>query len=71
MFQPSIDVIRAVQSDRISRDVIARARPEVARNGDSESAVRAIRRSIGRRVVRFGERIASDVPTEPTFGPAR
>jgi len=57
MFRNDIDVIRAVQSDRIARDVIARVGPEVAPRG---SSVVAFRRSVGRWIVRIGARIAAE-----------
>ena len=57
MFRNDIDVIRAVQSDRIRRDVIARVGPEIA---PRDSSVVAFRRSIGRSIVRIGARIAAD-----------
>ena len=55
MFQRDISVIRAVHSDRISRDVIVR--PEIA---PRESSFRAVRRSIGHSIERFGARIAAE-----------
>jgi hypothetical protein len=66
MFQPSIDVIRAVHSDRIRRDVIARIQPEIQPRG---SRVVSARRSIGRSVVRIGARIAAE--PEAPLGLAR
>ena len=44
MFQNDIAVIRAVHSDRISRDVMSRVMPEMA---PRDSSIRAARRSIG------------------------
>jgi hypothetical protein len=61
MFQPDIDVIRAVHSDRIRRDVFAQFHPALA---PRESAVAAGRRAIGRSIVRLGVRIAADPATE-------
>lgn len=61
MFRNDIAVIRAVQSDRISRDVMSRVVPEMA---PRDSAVRTARRSIGRSIVRVGVRIAADRPLE-------
>jgi hypothetical protein len=52
-----IALIRAVQSDRIAREVIARVGPEVA---SRDSRVTAARRSVGRALVRAGARIAAE-----------
>jgi len=68
MFRPDIDVIRAVHSDRIRRDVHARHRPDIA---PGESVMRAARRSIGRSIVRVGTRIASEPAGEPSLRLAR
>jgi hypothetical protein len=57
MFRPDIDVIRAVHSDRIRRDIHARRRAEMPARS---SAFRAFRRAIGRSIVRVGVRIASE-----------
>ena len=57
MFQNDIAVIRAVQSDRIQRSVIARVGPEIA---PRDSGIRAVRRSIGRSIVRVGSAIAAE-----------
>ena len=61
MYGPDIDVIRAVQSDRIRRDVTARIRPELAPRAP---ALLAMRRLIGRPIIRLGARIAADPTTE-------
>jgi hypothetical protein len=61
VFQPSIDVIRAVHSDRIRRDVNARHRSGIPARS---SAFRAVRRAIGRSIVRMGARIAAEPATE-------
>ena len=61
MYRNDIDVIRAVHSDRIRRDVIARSCPEMA---PGESAVRVARRSVGRSIVRIGTRIAAEPSAE-------
>jgi hypothetical protein len=68
MFVPDIAVIRAVQSDRIRRDVIRAARPEVPA-GDSR--VQAARRTIGRSIVRIGARIAAEPAPETSLRLAR
>ena len=60
MFHPDIAVIRAVQSDRIQRQVIARVRPEIA---PRDSSIRAARRAIGRSIVRIGAAIAAEQPS--------
>ena len=57
MYRNDIDVIRAVQLDRIRRDVTARVRREVA---PRDSTMRAARRLIGRSIVRIGARIAAE-----------
>ena len=51
MFRNDIDVIRAVHSDRIHRDVMSRVRPEVAPRGASISAIR-VDAPVGRPLVR-------------------
>ena len=61
MFRYDISVIRAVQSDRIQRDVMACAEPAVAPRG---SSFRAARRQVGRSIVRVGARIAAEGQTE-------
>jgi hypothetical protein len=61
MFRDDIAVIRAVQSDRISRDVTSRVVPELA---PRDSSIRVARRSIGRSIVRFGQAVAADRPLE-------
>ncbi len=61
MFQPDIDVIRAVQSDRIRRDAHAHLRADLA---PRDTTLRSARRSIGRTIVRFGARIAAEPATE-------
>jgi hypothetical protein len=71
MFRNDIDVIRAVHSDRIDRDVMPRVRPEVAPRGASISAIRAMRRWVGRSFVRFGERIAAEPSAESQLRLAR
>ena len=68
MFRPDIDVIRAVHSDRIRRDVMAHVRPEVA---PRDTSMRAARRFIGRSIVRIGARIASEPAGEPSLRLAR
>ena len=68
MFQPDIDVIRAVHSDRIRRDVIARMRVEPA---SRKPVVLVARRSIGRSIERLGVRIAGEHGVDPTFRLAR
>ena len=65
MYRPDIDVIRAVHSDRIRQDVIARVGLEVA---PREPAVLAARRSIGRSIVRVGARIAAEPAPEHALG---
>ena len=60
MFRNDIATIRAVQSDRISRDVLSRTTPELA---PRDSRIRAARRSIGRSIVRVGARIAAEPST--------
>jgi hypothetical protein len=57
MFRNDIAVIRAVQSDRIQRQVLARVGPAVA---PRDSRFRAVRRSVGRSIVRFGAAVAAD-----------
>ena len=72
MFRNDIDVIRAVHSDRIDRDVMSRVRPEVAPGGASISAIRLLmRRWVGRSFVRFGERIAAEPSAESQLRLAR
>jgi hypothetical protein len=61
MFRNDIAVIRAVQSDRIARDITSRVMPETA---PRETSIRSARRSIGRSIVRIGVRIAADRPME-------
>ena len=61
MFRPDIGVIRAVHSDRIRRDIVARVRPEMA---PRESAYLAARRRIGHWIVRQGARIAAETANE-------
>jgi hypothetical protein len=61
MFTRDIGVIRAVHSDRIRRDVIARVHPHVV---PRESSFLVVRRAVGRSIVRVGSRIAAEPATE-------
>ena len=76
MFNNDIDVIRAVQTDRINRDVrsaraageqasadlalLARRRSDLPDVTPRATPFRMARRSIGRSIVRIGTRIAAD-----------
>jgi hypothetical protein len=61
VFIRDIGVIRAVHSDRIRRDITARARPEVA---PRDSSMTVARRQVGRSIVRIGSRIAAEPAPE-------
>jgi hypothetical protein len=66
MFERDIAVIRAVHSDRIRQDEMARHRAEVRHAQRRERAVPAARRAIGRSIVRIGARIAAEPTAEAT-----
>ena len=64
MFEREIAVIRAVHSDRIRQDEMARDRAEMRHIQRREPAARTARRAIGRSIVRVGARIAAEPTAE-------
>jgi hypothetical protein len=68
MFGNDIDVIRAVHSDRIKRDIRVR---DFDSRDERVSRIARIRRKIGRPIVRIGTRIAGENATEPNLRLAR